>query len=93
MRICYLVIIQVLFTVVWFNNLNIESILPVYICTANDVTPTQTVCGEDLFACDNGRCIYNGFRCDRIDDCIYNGDDCGDASDEQNCGMIFACQI
>ena len=50
--------------------------------SVHDVTPTQNSCGEDRFACDNGRCIYNGFRCDRIDDC-------GDASDERDCGMHF----
>ena len=32
------------------------------------------------FSCDNGECVPNSFTCD-------GGNDCGDNSDEDGCGM------
>ena len=37
-------------------------------------------CDDPKFECSNGRCIASSWKCD-------NEDDCGDNSDEQNCGM------
>ena len=39
-------------------------------------------CTRWEFTCNNGKCIPAGWRCDKKDDC-------GDSSDEQNCGMYI----
>ena len=36
-------------------------------------------CDSYEFECDNGECIYDSYECDDFDDC-------GDNSDEENCG-------
>lgn len=38
--------------------------------------------GEDAFLCSNGRCLKANLRCN-------DRDDCGDNSDEQNCGKLY----
>ena len=39
-------------------------------------------CGSDEFVCDNGRCVSSDQKCDEIDDC-------GDFSDERDCGLYL----
>ena len=39
-------------------------------------------CDSMDFQCSNGKCIHLGSKCD-------NKDDCGDNSDEENCGMYI----
>ena len=41
-----------------------------------------TNCTADQFRCDNGRCITSSYLCDR-------DNDCGDSSDERNCGKLL----
>ena len=53
------------------------------------------------FACDNGKCISQGKRCDGVVDCEQDSD--GDNSDEFDCGnnlsyfcfkmLLFKCWI
>ena len=40
------------------------------------------ICSHSEFTCNNGRCVDERGRCDNIDDC-------GDSSDENNCGIII----
>jgi len=44
------------------------------------VLMVAATCGPDLFQCDNGNCIPARWICD-------GDNDCGDMSDEQNCGV------
>ena len=47
----------------------------------------QGLCNYDEFECDNGECVSENLQCNNIDDC-------GDNSDEENCGMYFIiCNI
>lgn len=41
-------------------------------------------CSNDVFRCDTGKCLNYTFVCDGYDDC-------GDLSDEQNCGKWKLC--
>jgi len=49
----------------------------VYVCVA----PPPT-CGPTQFTCDNRRCIPYAYVCD-------SDNDCGDMSDEANCGRMY----
>ena len=47
------------------------------------VDATQTICNSLFeFTCDSGECISESYQCD-------GHNDCGDNSDEQNCGIII----
>ena len=56
------------------------------LCGAGVDTPEHvfklTSCQEDMFTCNDGRCIDLENRCDAKLDCI-------DESDEDNCNMVF----
>ena len=41
-------------------------------------TTEQTCFSLFEFVCDNGKCLYNDYKCD-------GNDDCGDNSDERDC--------
>ena len=49
---------------------------PLYPLGAN--TPELTCLSIIEFACESGKCLYNGYKCD-------GNDDCGDNSDERDC--------
>ena len=38
-------------------------------------------CSSSDFYCENGKCVLEQYTCDGVDDC-------GDYSDEDNCGII-----
>ena len=47
------------------------------------------ICQTNQFRCDNGKCVFNSWKCDNVDDC-------GDNSDEKSCGkenVIFNVNI
>lgn len=48
-------------------------------CPKNDDEHRCAYCFDDEFACDNQRCIPQSWVCDKTDDC-------GDKSDEKDCG-------
>ena len=48
---------------------------------ADRVTPVPHSCPVSNFTCDNGECVDENDRCD-------GEDDCGDNSDENNCGNV-----
>ena len=50
----------------------------IYISAATTAPPTSS-CYSDEFACDNGECVPDSYRCD-------SDNDCGDYSDEDGCG-------
>ena len=43
-------------------------------------------CDSWEYTCSNGKCVPADYRCD-------NEDDCGDNSDEQNCGMYVIVSL
>jgi len=55
--------------------------LTVRACACVCVAPPPT-CGPDQFTCDNRHCIPYGWLCD-------TDNDCGDMSDEANCGRTY----
>ena len=47
--------------------------------------PPAPACGSDKFACPDGQCKWNSWKCD-------GDNDCSDGFDEQNCKYhIFYC--
>ena len=56
-----------------------------YICVTLDENTEQviklTTCGEEMFTCDDGKCIDIEDRCDDKADCI-------DESDEKECSIV-----
>ena len=46
------------------------------------------ICQTNQFRCDNGKCVFNSWKCDNVNDC-------GDNSDEKSCGkenlVMFLC--
>ena len=46
----------------------------------NEYETTPNICSNDQFVCKNGNCLLEDSVCDS-----YN--DCGDESDEENCGL------
>ena len=49
-----------------------------------EINSTPASCESNEFYCNNGQCLDESNRC--------NGrDDCGDYSDEINCGSYYAC--
>ncbi|XP_059177725.1 uncharacterized protein LOC131957037 isoform X2 [Physella acuta] len=49
-------------------------------------TPQQCSSEKGLFLCDNGRCIYEKWRCDRTSDCTDN-------SDEEDCPTLSSPRV
>ena len=46
---------------------------------------SETCTSNARFKCGNGNCIFKAFKCDKVDDC-------GDNSDESDCGLgKFLC--
>ena len=61
-----------------------NTIITIIFCIATgggggDVT-SYSSCPAHYFTCSNGKCLSHNIKCDK-----YN--DCGDGSDEQNCGI------
>ncbi|CAG2106984.1 unnamed protein product [Medioppia subpectinata] len=45
--------------------------------TAYRLKESSGVCSDGYFDCDNSRCVHNGLKCDRIDNCGNNRDEDG----------------